>query len=157
MPQIILLRHGDKAQTRPDPALSELGKSQAVRLADWVKSEKLPKPSVLLCSPTRRARETLEPLANSLGLSIQSDDRLSERQNDESEKDFGQRILALCKEVAGQSSCVFLVSHYDWLLEAVLLLSTEPTMSSKTQWAPAEFCHFHVRDEVWHLTQGGRV
>jgi probable phosphoglycerate mutase len=50
-----------------DPPLSETGRQQAARLAEWLRDEQI---DALYASPMRRARETAEPLAAMRGLEI---------------------------------------------------------------------------------------
>jgi phosphohistidine phosphatase len=66
-----LLRHA-KAITDPsledrDRPLAPEGRRAAERLAAWVRDEGL-RVDLVLCSPARRARETLEPIARALGV-----------------------------------------------------------------------------------------
>ncbi len=53
-------------ESRLDPELTERGREQARRLAEHARG--LRGPTELLVSPTRRSRETAEPLANAIGM-----------------------------------------------------------------------------------------
>ncbi|HEY0414451.1 MAG TPA: phosphoglycerate mutase family protein [Allosphingosinicella sp.] len=66
-PDVYVMRHLQKG-TGDDPGLSEAGRANAARLADWF--GKAP-PRTIFVSRTRRARETAAPLAASLGLTPQ--------------------------------------------------------------------------------------
>lgn len=72
--ELILIRHGlplrvENAPGAPaDPALSDLGHTQAARMADWLRNERIDR---LYSSPLRRARETAAPLGAALGLSVE--------------------------------------------------------------------------------------
>jgi 2,3-bisphosphoglycerate-dependent phosphoglycerate mutase len=74
---LLLVRHAHAEwvpdETRP---LSEVGRRDAVRIARLLRPES---PVAIYSSPYRRARESVEPLAASLGLSIEIMDDLRER------------------------------------------------------------------------------
>ena len=67
--ELILVRHGlpqrvELAQGRADPALSDAGWQQARLVAKWLSRETI---EAVYTSPLRRAIETAQPLAESLG------------------------------------------------------------------------------------------
>ncbi len=78
--QICFIRH---AQPVPeintghiaDPGLSELGVWQAERLSEWLQHEPV---DHIISSPKRRARDTIQPLADRLGLDVVVDSSFSE-------------------------------------------------------------------------------
>ena len=61
---LLWVRHGEPERIEAgtgvpaDPALTERGRDQAERLAQWLATEPI---DVILSSPQRRARETAEP------------------------------------------------------------------------------------------------
>ena len=68
--ELILVRHGlpervGLAEGRADPALSDVGWGQARRVETWLSREVI---DAVYTSPLRRAVETAEPLAASVGL-----------------------------------------------------------------------------------------
>jgi probable phosphoglycerate mutase len=71
---LLWVRHGEPERIAAgtgvpaDPALTERGRDQAERLAQWLASEPI---DVILSSPQRRARETAAPIAKALGLEVQ--------------------------------------------------------------------------------------
>ncbi len=76
------VRHGEsvfnaegRIQGQQDPPLSDLGRRQAQAVA--ARLEKLPIKAVF-SSPLDRARSTAEPIAEALGVEIETDDRLKE-------------------------------------------------------------------------------
>lgn len=79
--ELVLVRHGlpMRVENEPgvpaDPPLSEVGRDQARRVADWLAPEGF---DVVYSSPMRRAVETAEPLAERLGLEVTIDDELAE-------------------------------------------------------------------------------
>jgi probable phosphoglycerate mutase len=78
--ELILVRHGlpvriDDAGGPADPELSDEGRAQAVRLADWLRRDAI---DAVYVSPMRRAIQTAEPLADALGVDPVVDDELAE-------------------------------------------------------------------------------
>lgn len=80
---LLFIRHGDPnyPSTRlyareDDPGLTPEGFAQAARLGEWIKGAQV---EAIYVSPTRRTRETAEPIAQALGLETREDDRLQER------------------------------------------------------------------------------
>lgn len=73
-----LVQHGDKKSEPGDPGLTGLGRQQATRTANWLRSTGL---CALHSSPLRRARETADHIAAATGLARQLDARLQERMN----------------------------------------------------------------------------
>ncbi len=64
--QIILVRHGEPGASPDapeDPPLSELGRVQAAAVGDWLRHEAI---TAVYSSPSRRARQTADPLARML-------------------------------------------------------------------------------------------
>ncbi len=79
---LVFVRHAEPVRVAPgtvdgpaDPGLTERGVEQARRLAAWLACESI---DAVLSSPMRRARETAEPIAAALGLTVQIDDGLVE-------------------------------------------------------------------------------
>lgn len=79
--ELILIRHGlpehrktDDGQPA-DPALSEIGLSQADKVADWLESHPI---DHLYSSPMKRALETARPLSRLKGLDVQVEDGVAE-------------------------------------------------------------------------------
>jgi len=67
---LLLIRHGETTRVESatgiaDPPLTDTGREQARRLAEWLKDERL---DHIVVSPLRRARETAAPLAEQFGL-----------------------------------------------------------------------------------------
>ena len=82
MSHLFLVRHGEtiwhaenRYAGRSDVALTEKGKQQAVRLAQWAAEANL---QAVWSSPLSRAVETATPSADALELPLQIDDRLLE-------------------------------------------------------------------------------
>jgi 2,3-bisphosphoglycerate-dependent phosphoglycerate mutase len=70
---LLWVRHGEPERIAPgtgvpaDPALTDVGREQAERLAAWLATEPI---DVILSSPQRRAIETAEPLARVHGIEV---------------------------------------------------------------------------------------
>ena len=73
---VALVRHGlPEIDGSTDPGLSDVGRAQAAAVADFLAAER---PSGLFSSHLRRARETVAPLAERLGLEVGVDPDLRE-------------------------------------------------------------------------------
>jgi broad specificity phosphatase PhoE len=84
MTQLLLIRHGrstwnaeGRIQGWADPPLDDIGHEQAHKLARRLASDKYNIVAVY-SSPLLRARQTAEEIAQTLGLPVQTDDRLKE-------------------------------------------------------------------------------
>ncbi len=73
---LYLVRHCQATGQEPDAPLTELGKQQAIALADWLDEAKINR---IISSPYVRAYQSIVPLSKRLGLKIEVDDRLVER------------------------------------------------------------------------------
>src|ERR1700733_8478059 len=118
--QVILLRHATRnTHELGDPPLNVVGLAQAQALID-----QLPVPTLILSSPKRRARETLAPLSRFLDLPIVVDERINERQREESQKVFETRVQDLLASLsAREKKCILICSHLDWLETAFMNLA----------------------------------
>jgi probable phosphoglycerate mutase len=63
--ELLLLRHALPISGHADPELSDEGRSQAERVAQWLTGSGI---EALVTSPLRRARETVAPIEAALGL-----------------------------------------------------------------------------------------
>lgn len=80
--QLILIRHAEpvrigpgEAGARADPDLTERGRTQSQRLAEWLEIERI---DAVVSSPLRRATATAAPIGRALGLDIEVVDGLME-------------------------------------------------------------------------------
>jgi broad specificity phosphatase PhoE len=83
MARLYLIRHGKPAAVwggdDDDPGLDETGQAQARAARDWLMA--LPvdqRPTKVVSSPLRRCRETAEPTAEALGVTVEIDARVGE-------------------------------------------------------------------------------
>jgi len=104
---IYLIRHCKAKGQAPEAPLTELGHKDAIKLANFLKDEGI---EAIVSSPYIRAIGTAQPLADNLGLSIQTDERFSERVlSSENLPDWMKGLMATfdnldLKYVGGESS-----------------------------------------------------
>jgi phosphohistidine phosphatase SixA len=77
--KINLIRHGEKRLFLPDPSLTELGISQAEKLAQQLLAKQQPSQTkkIILSSPKKRTKETASIIAKKLGLKVRVDSFLN--------------------------------------------------------------------------------
>ena len=80
MTELLLLRHALPVSREADPGLSEEGRLQAERVAQWLTDSRV---SAIVTSPLRRARETAGPIEDALGMSAEVIDDLREWELDD--------------------------------------------------------------------------
>ena len=80
MTELLMLRHALPVSGHNDPGLSDVGRAQAERVAQWLKGGRI---DGLLTSPLRRARETAAPIEAALGLTADVVDGLREWELDD--------------------------------------------------------------------------
>jgi 2,3-bisphosphoglycerate-dependent phosphoglycerate mutase len=73
---LYLVRHCQAIGQEPDAPLTKTGQQQAIALADWLGETEIGR---IISSPFVRAYQSIVPLAERLGLTIEVDDRLTER------------------------------------------------------------------------------
>jgi 2,3-bisphosphoglycerate-dependent phosphoglycerate mutase len=73
---LYLVRHCQATGQEPDAPLTETGKQQAISLADWFSKLSIGR---IISSPFTRAYQSIIPLSERLGLTIEVDERLIER------------------------------------------------------------------------------
>jgi broad specificity phosphatase PhoE len=82
MTHLYLIRHGRPAAgwgEDDDPGLDEVGRAQAEKVAQWlIQRPDDQRPRCVVSSPLRRCRETAEPFAQGLGLTIEIDRAVGE-------------------------------------------------------------------------------
>lgn len=154
--KVVLLRHATReSQDFGDSPLSIGGQGQAQELVERARAlAQLPSPTALRPSPKRRARETLAPLSNATGLALDVDPRLDERHQNESAKEFEERVREVIRELdesdSSDGACVYLCTHLDWLEMAMALIASdlrEP--ESSLPWSTAEYRIFEVERGLW--------
>lgn len=76
MKRIYLVRHCSAEGQIPQAGLSEVGKQQAIELAEYFRDKNI---EYIISSPFLRAVNTIAPLSEMIGREIHTDDRLQER------------------------------------------------------------------------------
>ncbi len=76
MTRLFLVRHCEATGQAPAAPLTPVGRSQAVQLADRLAAQGA---DLIVSSPFARAQQSIGPLADRLGLRIETDTRLAER------------------------------------------------------------------------------
>jgi 2,3-bisphosphoglycerate-dependent phosphoglycerate mutase len=74
---VYLVRHCSAEGQEPEAALTEVGNGQSLRLSEFLAGLGIAR---IVSSPLRRAVDSARPLAETLGLEIEVDPRLAERQ-----------------------------------------------------------------------------
>ncbi|PWU16102.1 MAG: hypothetical protein C5B49_10940 [Bdellovibrio sp.] len=163
---IAFFRHAERGPSESSQsALSKSGLRQAKNLVQWVAEKpmtrtqpaRLTKPERLWTSPKRRTQETFQPLAQALGLRLETRSELDER-GDSTILHFQRRILAALEELAETNATVFVCSHLDWLEEAMTLIPDEGSLPiASLSWPPGSFVVFAIREGRWHSLHQGQV
>jgi probable phosphoglycerate mutase len=78
--ELLLLRHALPVSGHANPGLSDEGRGQAERVAQWLALSRI---DAVVTSPLRRARETADPIEASLGLTAAVIDDLREWELDD--------------------------------------------------------------------------
>jgi 8-oxo-dGTP diphosphatase len=121
--KLYVIRHGHAGSKStwdgPDDErpLSRRGHKQATGIADHLCGVGL---SRLVSSPTVRCVQTLEPLADQLGLRVDADDRLLEGAD-------GDQALALAAELRKERTAAAICSHGDVIPDMLRILKAGAT------------------------------
>jgi broad specificity phosphatase PhoE len=116
--RLALVRHAQRkgGLSIDDEGLSPHGIAQSQALARYLQKSWPDGSSRILSSPKRRCLETAAPIAESLGLKLESlsalDECLAEESSDSFEERVGEVITELRRATWGEQ--VILVSHSDW-------------------------------------------
>jgi broad specificity phosphatase PhoE len=123
---LILIRHAHREVTDPgeDNGLSAKGRAQVEELVahfhKYFQKEFAGSKIRFLCSPKRRCRETLGPIALRENSDFKVDPRLSECSPTENSREFRERIKDFVGEWRNSSKELLVIcSHGDWIPELV--------------------------------------
>jgi len=162
--KVVLLRHAARYAHDPgDCSLTSYGLAQAEALARATFPQgDLPVPTRLLASPKKRAQQTLTPLSQFTQVQLEIDLRLDERKQNETSKEFDQRITSLITDFTQpppiSDSCVYLCSHFDWLQTASILIPSDASpVDLERSWATCEYLVFRINSGIWELVLSGIV
>lgn len=106
---IYLVRHGEKAATGQDPALTEQGRLRAQNVAAILHRTGI---GAIFSTPTARTLQTAQPLARQLGLDVERYDPAAPQ--------------ALVQKVKALDGAVLVVGHSNTLPELVRLFGGAP-------------------------------
>lgn len=161
--EFVLFRHAKKSYQIHDPELAPEGLKQAQALVQVVKANELPLPQQLLCSPKRRAQQTLARLHEELQIPLMVEPALDERTSEETRAEFDGRIKHfLFKDLPfKKASCVYLCSHLDWL-EAFAELAplNVDILSDILHLPPAAYYYMAINPDDsrdWTLIKKGQI
>ena len=138
---LYLIRHADAGKRNPySPSdhlreLSGDGWQQARRIADRLGDAGVTR---VLSSPSLRCRQTVEPLAERLGLPVESHTALAEGA-------YGRAVLDLLRQLAGTDAA--LCSHGDVIPETMRLLRITGTEINGKEG--------NAKGSIWTITTGG--
>lgn len=146
--KLIFLRHGDRNAGFGDVPLSTRGHQQAEELSQ---TPELHKVDHIYCSPKRRARETVEPLAQTLGQNIDIVTDLDQMKQIENPNDFSRRIHHFLSALpVTEGKTILVCSHSDWLQAATLLLGGEEFIPHAF-FSCAEYKIFENKEGTWKV------
>jgi phosphohistidine phosphatase SixA len=120
-----------------DRPLSRRGRKQAAGIADHLAGVGVAR---LVSSPSVRCLQTLEPLAERLGLPVDADDRLLEGAD-------GEQALALAGELSKEGTAAVVCSHGDVIPDLLRILHTRTTRFKDPLVWP--------KGSIWVLTRDG--
>jgi phosphohistidine phosphatase len=122
MRRVYLLRHAksswkDSSLADRDRPLAGRGRRAAAAIADHLEAEGI-RPDLVLCSPARRTRETLERVETALG------DRVEVRFEEALYGASGVELLARLRALPPEPSSVMLIGHNPGLEDLALALAS---------------------------------
>jgi phosphohistidine phosphatase len=126
---LYFLRHAeaeeqDMGQSDADRELTGKGREQAQRAAAWLSQRKV-KLDLILTSPSLRAVQTAEPVADALDVEIEEDARLTPGS-------LNLRTLRAALEAVGHPTSVLLVGHEPDFSTLITHLTAEPVEMRKS-------------------------
>jgi phosphohistidine phosphatase len=133
MPLLILMRHAHAEPTRPgqgdhDRQLTAHGKTEAAEIGRGLADRGI-RPDLVLCSTSRRTRETLDQLPPELtaGAEVRYLRRLFDSPD----------YAALLEQEGGDAECVLVVGHNPFIHSTAVTLAGGETPPFARQFAPA--------------------
>ncbi len=150
--RVLMFRHAERENTgSPNPPLSIRGLKQAVRLAEEIQADRLPRPDRLYCSPKIRTYQTFYQVHKSCGVELNTLADLDERKGSESMGQFELRVQKFLQFVESQPGITYFVTHLDWIDEALLRIQADVDLSQDPfqSWPPGKGAEFEVHDGLW--------
>jgi phosphohistidine phosphatase SixA len=137
--RILLMRHADKSVDPDDPDLSPAGIARAEQLATYV-PQTFGKPDFIIATArskhSDRPAETVAPLANAVGITVQ---------DDISDKDFENLVDEIFLNPAYRGKTVLICWHHG-TLPAIAALLGAPARSYPDPWPDSHACYRAVLD-----------
>lgn len=165
--KLIMLRHAARSpHDVGDSGLNAYGRAQAFQLPQSLNPQgPLPPPSLMISSPKKRTRETLLPLAARLGLTLSIDKGLDERRQNETAREFQERVHSVLEGLtrnlsvtpALRETCILMCSHLDWLEAAIAVLPSDLADAEHLNWSNCEFRIFKWQGGIWCLAGHGVI
>ncbi len=161
--QLCLFRHASRNPHDPgDGGLSERGLEQAQAIPAHVSpAGPLPRPTHVLSSPKRRARQTFAPLGERYGLTVKVTAELDERGDAEPMDEFVARVRGWLEGLEAsftRDDVVFACSHLDVLEEMMGLIATDlAEFEIARGFGPAEYRLFQVEGGYFAGKAAGRA
>jgi phosphohistidine phosphatase len=149
MRSVILLRHGKSSWTDPtladfDRPLAPRGKRASKHIAAYMREKRI-RPALVLCSPARRTRETLEAIKPALGksCSIEFVPELYAASD--------RHLLEQLHAVPDSISAVMLIGHNPGLQQLARLLASSGTDLAKLEekFPTAALATLTVESDSW--------
>lgn len=147
-----MFRHAERENSgSPNPPLSVKGHLQAAKLVEDIDLTILPRPTKLLSSPKLRAQQTFQQIQDKLGVDIQIQEDLDERQNSESVDAFRKRVRKFLDTLERQAGVIYFVTHLDWIEEALSIIASDTDLSHNRYqaWLPAQSIEFEIHNGLW--------
>jgi phosphohistidine phosphatase len=155
MKRVYLLRHAksswkDDSVDDRDRPLAGRGRRAAKAMAGHLEAEEI-RPDLVLCSPARRTRETLERVKGAFGDRVEA--RLDETLYGASEPELLAHLKALPQEVGS----VMLIGHNPGLEELALSLASdgEGLARLREKYPTAALATIDLRAERWGAIERG--
>jgi phosphohistidine phosphatase len=147
--QLVLLRHAKSSWDDPllddfDRPLAKRGRTAGRRIAEWMIRHKI-RPSLVLCSPSARTRETLDLIGGAIGpgAKVVYDKRLYLAELDD--------LLARVREVDSDVACLLMIGHNPGLQNFAVALASSAAKRERARLAEK----FPTASLAWFSVDGG--
>ncbi len=156
MKELLLLRHAKSSWAKAgaddfDRPLSPRGRRAAAAMSTWLAAQDY-RPALVLCSASRRTRETLDAIQEALGprvpLHIEPDLYLAD----------SPALLARLRQVGDDVPSVLLIGHNPGLQELACQLADAPGAASpdlrarlRRKFPTAALARFRLKIDAWRL------
>ena len=148
--KIILLRHGTRNYGIGDIPLNEEGLQEAEELVTQLLPHDI---KAIFSSPKLRCQMTVTPIANRLGLEIQTMEELDQHLPNEEFADYRKRVQVAANKLEDFSQAegaILACSHSDWLAQAMELVPSDISNPENIFFQCAEFLVFQIKEGQWH-------